>query len=149
MKGFPIPAKFILMGVLFFSFSSCFQYPEGPIFTVQTREERLAGNWFIDEVTDANGNDITSEYSTWTLNVEASKSTSNSSFSFFKDAILYSFGTYDFAEHGDQLIIAYSEYQSENVGADIVQKFYEIRRLTDKWFYYTDDLGNEFHWKKY
>ena len=55
---------------------------------MQTREERLAGNWFIDEVTDANGNDITSEYSTWTLNVEASKSTSNSSFSFFTDSFL-------------------------------------------------------------
>ncbi len=147
-KALAITANALIFSFVLFSFSSCFQYPEGPVFTLQTRDERLSGNWFIDQVTDANGNDITASYQYWTLNVVASKE-GLGTFSYFNNGTLYSYGTYDFADFGDQLIIAFTEYQNENVSADAVQKFLDVLRLTDQHFYYTDDQGIEFHWEKY
>ncbi len=148
VQDFALTAKAFIIALLLFSFSGCFQYPEGPIFTLQTRDERLSGNWFIDKVTDINGSDITATYINWTLNVAQSKD-GVGTFSYFMNGMLYSYGTYNFADFGDQLILAFTEYQDENVSANAIQKFLDVLRLTDQHFYYTDDQGSEFHWEKY
>lgn len=146
MKGYSLPVRIILFGLLLSSFSSCFQYPEGPFFTLMTRDERLAGNWQIDQVIDANGNDVTSQYAGQTLYVQANRD--SKSLSYFKANTLYSFGTYAFADHSDDFIVIYTQYEGQDVSKEIKQIFFTIRQLSDRWFTYIDDKGIEFHWKK-
>lgn len=146
MKGFSFPAGVMALGLLLFSFSSCFQYPEGPIFTMMTKDERLAGNWLIDQVIDANGNDVTTQYAGQTLYVQTGRD--SKSLSYFKSGVLYSFGTYAFADHSDELIVIYTQYQGQDVSKEILQIFFTVRKLTDNWFTYIDNNGIEFHWKK-
>jgi hypothetical protein len=140
--------KLAFIGLLLVSMSGCFQYPEGPFFTMQTRDERLSGNWAIDQVLNRDGEDITSEFADLTLFALMGKEDQNS-ISLFKSSILDSFGTYSFADHSDYLIIIYTTYNGVDVSSEVVQKFLEVRRLTDKWLYYIDDEGFEWHWEKY
>ncbi|MBX7107166.1 MAG: hypothetical protein K1X61_00830 [Chitinophagales bacterium] len=146
MNGSSLPAKIILFGLLLFSFSSCFQYPEGPFFTLMTKDERLAGNWDIDQVIDPNGNDVTAEYAGQTLYVQVNRD--SKSLSYFKDNTLYSFGTYAFADHSDDFIVIYTLYKGTDQSKEIKQIFFTIRKLSDKWFTYIDNENYEFHWKK-
>ena len=149
MKGFSISGRFItavLLTVSFISLSGCFQYPEGPIFTLETKDERFQGNWLIDQVTDPNGNDVTTQFSNITLFVQVSRDSKN--LSYFKNGILDSFGTYEFADNNNDLIIIYTEYNGVDVSKEVKQIFYSIRRLTDNWVYYIDDKGYEFHYRK-
>jgi len=139
-----ILASLVLTSLI--SLSGCFQYPEGPIFTMQTKDERFEGTWAIDEVTDANGNNVTAEYSTYSLFVQVNRD--NKYVSFFINNILDSYGTYSFAKYSDDLVIIYTTYGGVDVSKDVIQKFYTVRRLTDKWLYFIDDAGFEWHWKK-
>ena len=143
--------KVMIFGLLLFSFSSCFQYPEGPIFTMMTKDERLAGNWFIDQVISKEGQDITAAYAGQTLYVVSGRD--SKSLSYFKindagDLSLYSFGTYEFADNSNDLIVIYTLYQGEDKTKNVLQIFFDIRKLTENWFYYIDNEGIEFHWKK-
>ncbi len=137
--------------LVFFSllWTSCFQYPEGPIFTMQTRDERLSGTWGVLRVTDPSGNDVTEEvdetgtpvYKSITLTVQVNRS-GDRNWSVFKNNLVHSLGTYDYAEFGDELVVLFTFYQ----GAETyLQKFYTIRKLTSKEFIYVDDRGME--WK--
>ncbi|MBK9731911.1 MAG: hypothetical protein IPO83_11610 [Chitinophagaceae bacterium] len=146
MKGFSLPLRIIVVAVLLLSFNSCMQYPEGPFFTLQTKDERLEGNWLIDKVIDANGNDVTSEYADQTLYVVAGRD--SKSLSYFKSGSLYSFGTYAFADNSDDFIVIYTQYHGMDVSKEVLQIFFTVRKLTDTWFYYIDDNGIEFQWKK-
>lgn len=145
IRGRSFQVKMVVLAWMFVSLSGCFQYPEGPVFTMMTKDERISGNWYITEVFDANGNDVTTQYAGRTLYVQADRD--SKSLSYFKDGILYSFGTYDFADYGDELIVVYSLYEgSEN--KEVLQIFFTIRKLTEKKFYYIDNNGIEFHWQK-
>lgn len=139
-------AKILLPVIVLFSVSGCFQYPEGPFFTLQTRDERLAGTWLLTSATDPNGNDVSSEFENITLTVIPSRSAENS-WSIFKDGNLVSHGTYLFAQHGDQIIIAYSLLNNDD--QVYIQEFYDIRRLTDKYFYYVDNNSYTLQYQKY
>lgn len=146
MKVLSLPARIFFFSMLLFSFSSCFQYPEGPFFTLQTRDERLAGNWGIDEVFDPSGNNVTSQYEGQTLYVQVGRD--SKSLSYFKSGVLYSFGAFAFADHSDDFFVVYTTYQGQDVSKEILQITFTIRKLTDKWFTYIDNNGYEFHWKK-
>ena len=145
MKPLSTLAKILFLVIVLFSVSGCFQYPEGPFFTVQTRDERLGGTWRLTSASDPNGNDVMSEFANTTLTVVPSRSGDNS-WSIFKDGSLISHGTYLFAQHGDQIVIAYSLL---NDAQTYTQEFYDIRRLTDKYFYYVDNNSFTLHYQKY
>lgn len=130
---------------IFIIFSGCMQYPEGPFFTLQTRDERINGTWLVTAASDASGADITSEYPNYTISVRASRS-GDSYWAFFISGNLYSEGGYQFASHGDQLIVVYTLF--ENVQG-YSQIFYDIRKLTDKEFIFVDPAGNELTCQKY
>lgn len=142
-------SRITLSFLLFFSFitiSGCFQYPEGPWFTLQTKDERFGGYWIIDQVIDPNGADVTVDYANYTLLIQVTRDTKN--LTLFKDGVLNSFGAYTFAEHSDDLVIIYTQYQGVDVSKEVLEKIWTIRRLTDKWLYYIDENGYEWHWKK-
>ena len=67
MKRFQYISFLAILVMAIVSFSSCFQYPEGPIFTMQLPDERLKGSWLITGFTDANGNDMMSEHQNQTM----------------------------------------------------------------------------------
>ena len=137
---------FLISLVSLFSFNSCFQYPEGPIFTLETRDERLEGTWAVISVHDAGGADITSEFTDWTLTVEVDRS-GNRTWSMFINSVLSDLGTYQFTENNDYLVVIFTVLGGFEANA--IQKFYTIRKLTDKEFIYIDELDREFEWKKY
>lgn len=67
MKRFQYISFLAILVMAIVSFSSCFQYPEGPIFTMQLPDERLKGSWLITGFTDANGNNMMSEHQNQTM----------------------------------------------------------------------------------
>jgi hypothetical protein len=149
MHAFLKPGKMIaafLVIISAVSLSGCFQFPEGPFFTMQTKDERLQGNWYIDKVLDPGGNDVTAQYINYTLFVQVSRDAHN--LSFFKDAVLDSYGTYEFADHGNDIIIVYSLVNGVDISKEIRQVYYSVRKLTDQSFKYIDDNLYEFDWKK-
>jgi hypothetical protein len=148
MKRFLNIAKILLSFVALISFTSCFQYPEGPIFTVQTRAERLNGTWKLTSATDATGQNVLGDtsFSNTTLTAIASRSGSDE-WLVFQNGNLRSTGTFEFAQHGDDIIVIYSLLDYSDVNGD--QQFYQIRKLTDKYFYYIDQNGNTLHYQKY
>jgi hypothetical protein len=127
-------------------FTGCFQYPEGPVFTLQLRDERISGTWLLTGFTDDAGNNLLNEHQNETLVVEYSKS-GDRKWAEYKDGNLVSEGTYLFAAHSDYIIITYV-YLNGDVTTG-VQLFYTVRRLTEKEFKYIDDKGNTLSFEKY
>lgn len=133
--------------------SGCFQYPEGPFFTLQTRDERLKGTWGVLRVTDAAGNDITNAtdesgnplYTNITLTVDVGRS-GERNWTVFRNSLMRSLGTFQFARYGDELVVLYTFY---NGAETYLQKFYIIRKLTEKEFIYIDDAGLKWEMGKY
>jgi hypothetical protein len=41
--------KFAFYTILFFSVVGCTKYPEGPSFSIRTKENRLKGHWFVTD----------------------------------------------------------------------------------------------------
>lgn len=126
--------------------TGCFQYPEGPVFTLQLRDERLNGTWLLTEFTDEAGNNLINEHHDETLVAEYSKS-GDRKWAEYKEGSLDSEGTYLFASHGDYLIITYLYYHGDVTTG--IQVFYTVRKLTDHEFKYIDDKGNTLTYEKY
>lgn len=142
------------------SFTGCFQYPEGPVFTLQLKDERLSGTWLLTNVTDPSGADITNilvdtiigkdtislyPYQNSTLTVIVDRS-GNRSWAQFRDGLLQTHATFQFADHSNYLIVEYDVIVPDNVA---LQVFYDVLKLTDKEFKYIDEKGNTLDYKKY
>jgi len=152
----------LLFGLLtLISFSGCFQYPEGPVFTLQLKDERVSGTWLLTNVTDASGADITNSpvidtiidtdtissypYQNSTLTVIVDRS-GNRSWAQFHNGELQTHATFQFADHSNYLIVEYDVIVPNNV---VLQVFYDVLKLTDKEFKYIDEKGNTLDYKKY
>ncbi len=145
MKRLISTAKILSLLIVLLPVSGCMQYPEGPFFTLLTRDERLEGTWAIVSVKDAAGSDITAQFAEFTLTVEVNRS-GDKIWSTYKAGNLNSFGTYQFADFGDELIIIYTTIDGNEAFAQV---FYTIRQLTDKRLEYIDDKDFNFEWEKY
>lgn len=145
MKINALICKLLMAIALIFSLSGCFQYPEGPFFTLQTKDERIDGTWKIVHVTDASGNDVTSEFLNRTLTVVAGRSGEHL-WSEFDNGILVSGGTYQFADRTDYIIILYTILNGIETEE---QSFYTVRQLTEDKFEYIDDSGFDIELEKY
>ncbi|HYV90284.1 MAG TPA: hypothetical protein VE978_00805 [Chitinophagales bacterium] len=147
MKRFLNVAKILLPFVALISFTGCFQYPEGPVFTVQTRDERITGSWRLTSATDPFGADVSGDASFANVTLTALVSRSgDKSWTVFQNGNLLSLGTFLFASHGDQVIVVYTLLNNVQT---YTQEFYDIRKLTDKYFYYVDQNGYTLHYQKY
>ena len=147
MTRFLNVAKIILPLVTLISLSGCFQYPEGPVFTLQTRDERINGAWRLTSITNPAGLDISGDtsFTNITLTTVVSRS-GDKSWAIFQNGNLLSLGTFLFAEHGDQIVVVYTLLFNAQT---YTQEFYDIRKLTDKYFYYVDQNGYTLHYQKY
>lgn len=129
--------------------TGCFQYPEGPFFTLQTRDERLKGTWGVLQVIDPSGADVTYAtdengnplYTNITLTIEINRS-GDRNWTIFQNSLMRSLGTYQFARYGDEIVVLYTFY---NGAETYLQKFYTIRKLTEKEFIFLDQEG--FRWE--
>jgi hypothetical protein len=134
------------LGILsLISFSGCFQYPEGPVFTLQLKDERLSGTWLLTEYTDTAGNNTIAEHQNQTLTVIVDRS-GNRSWAQFNNGLLQTHATFQFAAHSNYLIVEYDVIVPDNVA---LQVFYDVKKLTDKEFKYVDEKGNTLDYKKY
>jgi len=135
-----------LLGLLaVMSFNGCFEYPEGPVFTLQLKDERLEGTWLVKNVTDPSGADVTAEHSDETLTVVVNRS-GDRAWATFKNGLIQNHGTYQYGSHSDYIIIIFDVFNQQNT---TFQVFYTIRKLTEKEFKYIDDQGYTYDLKKY
>jgi len=126
--------------------SGCFQYPEGPVFTLQLKDERIDGTWLLTSFIDASGNDVTAEHENETLTAVVDRS-GNRTWAEFVDGSLTNYGTFLFGDHSDYVIVTYIVLEHNQTPG--IQFFYTVRKLTEKEFKYIDDQGNTLDYKKY
>lgn len=62
-KGFLFATALILVGL-----SSCNKYPDGPAISLASKKARVENTWVIEKAF-RNGNDVTNEYSVYTLDL--------------------------------------------------------------------------------
>lgn len=118
------------IGVLGFTLQACGKYDDGPGLSLRTKKARLVGEW---EVTQIGSQAFPS--GGYSLEME-----------FEKDGDLkytYSYGTYSYSYIGDW------EFSSDKEELDIViggsVTTFEIKRLTNKEFWFEDESNDE--WK--
>ena len=130
--------KLFLLAILFIALTvpvvqSCKKYPDGPMFSLQSRKERVANTWKIENY-KKNGNDLTSSMSGYT---ETYTKNGNYSYTWY---FFGGSGTWAFQNHDKEIRI------TGNTGLSS-QTLY-ILRLEEKsfWYYYMDGSDKkEFH----
>ncbi len=58
----------ILAVIMSFSFVGCNKYPDGPAVSLRTKTERVANSWKVAQALE-NGNDVTSDYNQFDLDL--------------------------------------------------------------------------------
>ncbi len=124
---------FLLAGTMTMTIDGCKKYPDGPMFSIHSRTERVANTWKVDNY-KKNGNDYTSLFAGYT---ETYSKDGNFSYAFGNFS---GTGTWTFQSKDTQIQINGINNQSS-------ETLY-ILKLEEKefWYYYMD--GNdrkEFH----
>lgn len=105
--------------------SSCKKYEDGPMVSFRSKEQRMANTWKVEKATE-NGNDVTSDYDQYDLQLfsdgdaklAAVYTLGDFTFEYETD------GTWDFSDDKEEL-----ELNMENDQAD---KTYQILRLKEE-----------------
>ena len=126
----------LLAAFLGFVFSGCTLYEDGPLFSVLPKKDRIDNVWKADQVTRADGTDITDDYDNWTWTFTKDGDATVEYEDFFGTVTLN--GEWNLIDNDEvfQLIL-------QVIGEDISN--YDILRLTDNEFWLLDEDGNEFH----
>ena len=129
-------SKNILLGaavVTMLNFHSCKKYEDGPAFSLRTKKSRLKGEWEVVEIIDNNGQKITG------VDVEME---------FEKDGDFSTTFTYSY--YGTTYTSKYDgewEFSSDKEELEVTvngqREVWEIKRLTNKEFWFEDEDGWE------
>ena len=128
-----------VIAVLFLALAGCNKYEEGPALSLRSKTARVANSWKVAQALD-NGNDVTSDYNKFELDMSKSGSAALSAeFTFFTSKFKYTTnGTWVFVSNKEKLSFDY-----DNDEADAV---YTILRLKEKEMWLKKDGSNlEFH----
>ncbi len=128
-----LTALIILTGLMIVGIQSCQKYSDGPLISLNSRTERVANTWKVDNY-KLNGNDYTSLVTDYT---ETYTKEGNYSYQW---GILGGSGTWTFQNNDAEIRITGTDNQSSQTL--VIQKL-EEKQL---WYYYID--GNdtkEFH----
>ncbi len=126
--------KLLLMLVVLFSLTSCKKYEDGPFIDFHSKTERVANSWKISQATD-NGNNITSDYNKYDLNLLKNGTASLvANYKFLGvDYELTTDGTWTFLDDNEKL-----SFDFDNNDADGI---YKILRLKEDEMWLKKDAG--------
>ncbi|MCB0844713.1 MAG: lipocalin family protein [Bacteroidetes bacterium] len=119
--------------------TGCSPYPEGPDFSLASKEARIAGTWVVNVATDSAGQDVTSEYEDWryTFSEDGTALLSRSEFAAGSTKITLEYeGTWTLSEDGTIFKVDMSAEVIKDVFVEEKADFL-IRRLTQKEFWLT------------
>jgi len=124
--------RFLLLALISIWFAtttqSCQKYPDGPMFSLRSRTERVSNTWKVDNYS-INGTDFTSLVSNYT---ETFSSNGDYSYSW---GLLDGTGTWKFQNNDEEIQLTGTDNQSDR--KLIIQKLEEDAF----WYYYMD--GND------
>ena len=126
-------ALIALSVVILPAIQSCSKYPDGPLLSFRSREERVANTWKIDNY-KVNGSDYTSLLSGYTETF-----TKDGGYS-YNWGSAHGSGTWVFGNKDEKIVLTGTDNQSDYV--------LEILKLEEKQFWYSYMDGNdlkEFH----
>lgn len=105
--------------------ASCKKYEEGPALSLRSKTERVANSWRIAQALD-NGNDVTSQYNKFELDLtKGGSATLSAEYTFFNSELKYiTDGTWVFVSNKEKISLNF-----ENDDADGV---YTILKLKEK-----------------
>lgn len=113
-----------LAGITAMGLTACAKYEDGPSFSLRTKKSRLVGDW---EVKSVSNETFTSDYS-WSMSFEKD---GTMKYTISSQGQGYSYtGKWDFTSDKEDLVISGFDGESDTV---------EIRRLTNKEFWFDDD----------
>ncbi len=107
-----IKSAAVLVGIAFFGLTACNKYEDGPKISLRSKKERVANTWVIEKAI-RNGNDVTDEYTIYTL------TTSKDGDAKLNAAVTGSFtyttdGTWEFNSNKENLIFDYENNNADN-----------------------------------
>ena len=123
----------VSVGLMMTGIQSCKKYPEGPIFSLRSRAERVANTWKVDNY-KKNGNDFTSLLADYTETY-----TKDGGYSYIMNSIGGT-GTWAFQNKDNEILLTGTSNQSTYTLI--------ILKLEEKefWYYYMDGTDKkEFH----
>ncbi len=123
----------IIIGLMTFSIQSCQKYEDGPLISLNSRAERVANTWKVDNY-KVNGTDFTSVVSDYT---ETFTKAGNYSYQW---GVFGGTGTWAFQKNDEEILITGTDNQSTQTLV--------IQKLEQKqfWYYIMDgDDKKEFH----
>jgi len=126
----------LLAAVLSLVGSSCTFYEDGPIISVIPKKNRIANIWEAEEVTKANGDDITDNYDSWTWTFTEDGDAT------IEYTLLINItieGEWNLIDEGSIFQLITNELLGQNIAV------YDILRLTEDEFWLVDEDGTEFH----
>ncbi len=129
-----ITSLFIIITIALFSFTSCNGYPDGPLISLESRADRVANNWKVDQAID-NGKDVTTDYTQYELNLTKT-GTASLTANYSVLGVKFNFtttGTWSFLSDFKKISFDY-----DNDSADGV---YVILKLAEKSMWLKKDAG--------
>lgn len=129
-----------VIAIIMLSFTSCKKYPDGPVFSIHSKTDRVANNWKVGEALE-NGNDITENYEKWELDLTKGGNASLSA----KYVILGI--PFEYVATGTWIFVSNKEEISFDFDRDEADGVYEILRLkTDEMWLSKVGDELEFHY---
>ena len=129
----------LIAGILF-AFTSCSPYPEGPDFSLASKEARISGVWEIATATDTAGNDVSETYADWryTFSEDGTALLSRSELAAGSTKITLEYtGIWALSEDETEFTVDANAEIISGVFVEIHREFL-IRRLTKKEFWLTN-----------
>lgn len=104
----------LLLGV---GFTSCKKYPDGPAISLKSKKARVENTWVIEQAI-RNGNDVTSDYSIYTLKLNKDGDANLKATVDFGGGFVYqgnTDGTWEFNSNKTNIIFDYENNDFDNV----------------------------------
>ena len=127
------------IGILLISSTGCQKYPEGPLLSIHSKTERVANDWKVAQALD-NGNDVTTDYNEYELNLSKSGGATLSA----KYVVLGS--TLEFVTDGKWAFVNNKEklsFDFENNAGDGIYRILKLKE--DEMWLKQDDGSVELH----
>jgi len=114
---------------------ACNKYKDGPALSLRSKTERVANSWKVGQALD-NGDDVTSSYNKFELDLSKGGSASLSAeYNFFGNDYKYTTtGSWAFVSNKEKLSLDFDNDAGDNV--------YRILRLKEKEMWLKDDDGS-------
>ena len=122
--------------ILLLTSTACQKYPEGPLLSIHSKTERVANQWKVAQALD-NGQDITSDYSQYELNLTKKGGANLTA----KYVVLGS--TFEYVTEGKWVFVNDKEKISFDYDNNDADGVYRILKLEEDEMWLKEDTGSK------